>query len=55
VAIELRQDLIANDQGVQSWAARLAAALRPILARRDIYRVEPTADAPGNRPPVSPH
>lgn len=40
VAIELRQDLVAGAAGAQSWAARLAAALRPILARRAIYRVE---------------
>jgi predicted N-formylglutamate amidohydrolase len=55
VAIELRQDLVADDAGVRSWAARLAGALAPILARREIYRVEPAAAAPGNRPPASPH
>jgi predicted N-formylglutamate amidohydrolase len=40
VAVELRQDLVASAVGASSWAARLAAALRPILARREIYRVE---------------
>ena len=40
VALELRQDLIAAEEGAAAWAARLAAALRPILARREIYRVE---------------
>ena len=55
VAIELRQDLVADDEGARSWAARLAAALRPILARREIYRVEPATAAPGNRRPASPH
>jgi predicted N-formylglutamate amidohydrolase len=38
-AIELRQDLIADAAGQDEWAARLAAALGPILARREIYRV----------------
>jgi predicted N-formylglutamate amidohydrolase len=38
VAIELRQDLIADDAGAAAWAERLAVALAPILARRDIYR-----------------
>ncbi|HKW55421.1 MAG TPA: N-formylglutamate amidohydrolase, partial [Stellaceae bacterium] len=55
VAIELRQDLVASDDGARSWAARLAAALRPILARRDIYRVESAAAASGNRHRASPH
>ena len=56
VAIELRQDLVAGNEGARSWAARLAAALRPILARREIYRVGTAAAvAPGNRRPVSPH
>jgi predicted N-formylglutamate amidohydrolase len=39
VAIELRQDLVADDAGAARWAGILAAALRPILARRDIYFV----------------
>ena len=38
VTIELRQDLIADDAGAARWAERLAAALAPILARREIYR-----------------
>jgi predicted N-formylglutamate amidohydrolase len=40
VAVELRQDLIATEAGASSWAARLGAALRPILARREIYRLK---------------
>jgi predicted N-formylglutamate amidohydrolase len=32
VAIELRQDLVGTDAGAASWAARLAAALAPLLA-----------------------
>lgn len=55
VAIELRQDLVADAEGARSWAARLATALRPILARREIYRVGTAGGAPGNRPPASPH
>jgi predicted N-formylglutamate amidohydrolase len=55
VAIELRQDLVADAKGARSWAERLATALRPILARREIYRVEPATAAPGNRHPASPH
>jgi predicted N-formylglutamate amidohydrolase len=40
VAIELRQDLVAEEKGAAAWAGRLADALRPILARREIYRIE---------------
>jgi predicted N-formylglutamate amidohydrolase len=40
VAIELRQDLIAAGEGASAWAARLAAALRPILARAELYRLQ---------------
>ncbi|MGO8917701.1 MAG: N-formylglutamate amidohydrolase [Stellaceae bacterium] len=40
VAIELRQDLVAAPEGAASWAARLAAALSPILVRRELYRIE---------------
>ena len=39
VAIELRQDLVANDDGAARWAELLAAALRPILSRAELYRV----------------
>ena len=55
VAIELRQDLVADGEGAGSWATRLAAAFRPILAQREIYRVAPAPVGPGNRPPASPH
>ncbi|MDB5405315.1 MAG: N-formylglutamate amidohydrolase [Rhodospirillales bacterium] len=43
VAIELRQDLIATPEGAGGWAAILAAALQPILAREDLYRIEHAA------------
>ena len=37
VAVELRQDLVADDAGAAHWAAILDAALAPILADRAIY------------------
>ncbi|HXZ00915.1 MAG TPA: N-formylglutamate amidohydrolase [Stellaceae bacterium] len=40
LAIELRQDQIAEPDGAAAWAARLAAVLSPILARREIYYAE---------------
>ncbi len=40
VAIELRQDLIGTPEGAAAWAERLVTALRPTLARREIYRIE---------------
>lgn len=37
VAIELRQDLIAEEKGALAWAERLAHVLRPILAQSELY------------------
>jgi len=37
VAIELRQDLIADDKGAAEWAERLARLLNPILATPGLY------------------
>jgi predicted N-formylglutamate amidohydrolase len=37
VAIELRQDLIADDRGAAEWAERLARLLKPILATPGLY------------------
>lgn len=54
VAIELRQDLIVTDEGAAAWAARLAAALAPILARREIYRAERFGLPSGNCGDASP-
>lgn len=54
VAIELRQDLIADPAGAAAWAGRLARLLAPILARREIYRQRAARGASGNpgaRPP----
>jgi len=39
VAIEVRQDLIDTDHGVEHWAAILERALRPVLANADIYSI----------------
>jgi predicted N-formylglutamate amidohydrolase len=38
VAVEIRQNLIDTAAGAAAWAARLAAALAPILARTELYR-----------------
>lgn len=39
VAIEIRQDEIADAAGAEAWADRLAAALKPILADDALYRL----------------
>ena len=38
-AIELRQDLVGDEEGATAWAERLARALGPIVAAPDIHRV----------------
>ncbi len=40
VAIELRQDLVADAEGAAAWAERLASALLPIIAAPEIHRVQ---------------
>lgn len=37
VSIELRQDLIASEQGAEHWSELLASVFRPILADEDLY------------------
>ena len=37
VAIELRQDLVADSKGAREWAERLARVLKPILAHPHLY------------------
>ena len=37
VSIEVRQDLITTDEGVDQWAEVLAEALLPILAEPSLY------------------
>jgi len=37
VAVELRQDLIAHEAGVEQWAGILAAVLKPLLADEQLY------------------
>ena len=39
-AVEIRQDLLEDAAGVESWVDILADAMRIILAREDIFRVE---------------
>jgi predicted N-formylglutamate amidohydrolase len=39
VALEIRQDLIAEDAGARQWAGLLARVLRPILDDDSIYRL----------------
>jgi len=39
VAIEIRQDEIADDTGAAAWAERLATALKPILDDGALYRL----------------
>lgn len=41
VAIELRQDLVADKAGAREWADRLARLLKPILADQTLYRAAP--------------
>jgi predicted N-formylglutamate amidohydrolase len=36
--IEIRQDLIATDEGAAEWAARFARLLKPLLANSDLRR-----------------
>ncbi len=49
VAVEIRQDLIADDAGAMAWAERLADALAPLLTRAELYRFHQPAVASGNR------
>jgi predicted N-formylglutamate amidohydrolase len=39
-AVEIRQDLIDTELGALEWAESLAAALRPVLARREIFQAQ---------------
>jgi len=39
-AIEIRQDLIANQEGVETWAKLLGDALEDTLSREGLYHVE---------------
>jgi predicted N-formylglutamate amidohydrolase len=41
VAIELRQDLVADKTGACEWTDRLARLLKPILADQTLYRATP--------------
>ena len=41
LCLEIRQDLLQTEEGIDEWAARLCAALAPLLADEKLYR---TAD-----------
>lgn len=45
--IEIRQDLIDTRQGAETWADRLAAILREVLADEAIYRGAPSREEAG--------
>ena len=40
--IEIRQDLIASEDGAAEWAARFARLLRPLLSAADLRVPAPT-------------
>jgi predicted N-formylglutamate amidohydrolase len=40
VLIEVRQDLISDEAGVEEWAGRLHAALAPLLDRAALHQIE---------------
>lgn len=40
VLVEVRQDLIVDEAGAAEWGTRLAAALRPLLERPEVRRIE---------------
>ncbi|HEX9876561.1 MAG TPA: N-formylglutamate amidohydrolase [Gammaproteobacteria bacterium] len=46
VGIEIRQDLIADDNGQRAWAARIAEALQTALADPALFRRFERSDAP---------
>ncbi len=43
VLVELRQDLIADEEGQALWAERMAESLRPVLANAGLYKARPVA------------
>jgi predicted N-formylglutamate amidohydrolase len=47
--VEIRQDLIVDEEGQEAWAARLADALGPILAEPDLHRIEQHASRTSRR------
>lgn len=40
VLVEFRQDLICDDDGVALWAEEMIVALKPILAKPELYQIE---------------
>ena len=40
VAIEIRQDLVADTAGTRAWGQRLAGVLAPLIGRDELHRIE---------------
>jgi len=53
VGIEVRQDLVQDDEGARRWAGILAQALRPLLADEALYSVLPGITAANNPAPMA--
>jgi predicted N-formylglutamate amidohydrolase len=51
VLVEIRQDLIGDDEGQAVWAEKLARVLAPILAEPDVHRIAPHASRTGEITP----
>jgi predicted N-formylglutamate amidohydrolase len=48
--VELRQDLVATSEGAADWAERLALSLAPLVADKDLRRVEHWGSRAGPEP-----
>ena len=46
VLIEIRQDLIAQQSGVDEWVARLARVLEPVMKDPALHRLPQTGSGP---------
>jgi len=53
VGIEVRQDLVKDEEGARQWAGILAQALRPILADEALYSVLPGTTAANHSAPAA--
>jgi predicted N-formylglutamate amidohydrolase len=54
VGIEVRQDLVADDDGARQWAQNLATALRPILADATLFsKFQPSASDSGQEDAIA--
>jgi predicted N-formylglutamate amidohydrolase len=53
--LELRQDLIADDDGAEAWAERLAAILTELDRRKDIHEIRHCGSRTGPVDPICEH